>query len=201
MGAGLIRVREPSNMRLMTGPTERELIERCASGRDPDHAAFKQLYDRLAPEVLRLLARLLGDRAAAEDALQETFVRLHAAIGRLDPARPARPYVLRIARNVAIEALRRTRREHAPLDGDGPATRDDDALGRDETRDQVARALQVLSPDLRAALLLRHGHGLRLDEVASALGVTTRTVQNRLRAAAVLLARELERRGLGEVGP
>ncbi len=197
MATGLIRTRESGSMRVMAEPTDRELLERCRAGDDPAHAAFRALYERHAPEVLRLLVRLLGDRVAAEDGLQETFVRLHGALRRLDPARPVRPYALRIARNVAIEALRRSK-GHAPLEGEGPTTHDDDALLRGEARDLVTDALQALTPDLRSAIVLRHGHGLTLDEVGAALGVTSRTVRNRLRAAAVLLARELEARGVLE---
>lgn len=186
-------------MRVMAEPAERELLERCRSGRDPEHAAFRALYERHAPEVLRLLTRLLGERAAAEDGLQETFVRLHGAMRRVDPARPLRPYVLRIARNVAIEVLRRTKGAHAFVERDErdePSTVDEDVVVRGEARDLVDQALQALTPDLRAAVVLRHSHGMTLEEVAAAQGVTARTVRNRLRAAAVLLARELERRGL-----
>lgn len=192
-------------MSLMTQDpqSERELVERCRSGADPDHGAFRRLYERYAPEALRLLERLLGERQAAEDALQETFVRLHRGLGAVDLDRPLRPYVLRIARNAGIEALRRRERQKklaGPL-GDEELPAPDGGAAPAEAREAAAlieAALERLGPEHRAAVVLRYTHGLKLEEMGRALGCTERTARNRLRAAAVLLERELRRLGLGE---
>jgi RNA polymerase sigma-70 factor (ECF subfamily) len=176
------------------------ILRRIVAGDDPDHAGFRTLWERHAPEVLRFLRRMLNDDAAADDALQESFVRLHRALPGFDAARPLRPYLLAIARHAAISTLRRKQRAakigtlgEEPADAGPPADRA--ATARD-ARGRVQEALAALAPEHRAVVLLRLGHGLRLEEVARALDVTDRTVRNRLRAAAVLLERELRRRGL-----
>jgi RNA polymerase sigma-70 factor (ECF subfamily) len=161
---------------------------------------LQALYELHSVEVLRFLRRMLGDASEAEDAAQETFVRLHRALDRLDPDRPTRPYVLKIARNVAIAALRRRRRQKK-LNGlspeFSPATAD--TAERRETSALIHDALAALSPQHRSVVVLRHAHGLKLKDVAAALSCTPRTARNRLRAAAVLFERELNRRGvLGE---
>src|SRR4051812_8473228 len=79
--------------------TEDEALERCRRGEDGDHAGFRVLYERHRPEIERFLARLLGDRHQVEDALQDTFVRLHRALKGHERGRPLRPYVFAIARN------------------------------------------------------------------------------------------------------
>lgn len=175
---------------------ERELIARSREG-DPE--AFRALYERHAPEVLRFLARLLDDREAALDALQEAFVRAFGALPGFEPERPLRPWLLAIARNAALDGLRRRARRDARevwAGGPDPAPCAREGAERRETRALVQEALAALSQEHREVVLLRLAHGLRLEEVAAALEVTERTVRNRLRAAAVLLEGELRRRGL-----
>jgi RNA polymerase sigma-70 factor (ECF subfamily) len=176
--------------------SERDLVLRIQAG---EREAFRSLYEAHGPPLLRFLRRLLSE-AAAEDALQETFLRAHAARETLDPDRPLRPYLLRIARNVGIAALRREAvRKALPVDeveppqdeGSGPAS---DAL-RNETRVQVRAALEDLPPGLRSALLLRYEEGLTLRAVGEALGVGERTARVRLREASVQLARALRQQG------
>ena len=66
---------------------EREMIERCRAG---DLDAFRRIYDRYGQPLLRTAARLLGNPQEAEDAVQETFLKLYRAIGgvRSDDAIP-----------------------------------------------------------------------------------------------------------------
>lgn len=176
---------------------DQALVERCRLG-EPD--AFREVYQRLAPELYLFLRRLLGERAAAEDALQEAFVRLHGARERLDPARPLRPYLLRIARNVGIAALRR-RRKLVRLDdelarrqpGGADPTR---ACEQREEQALVREALEALDPEPRSALLLRHHHGLSVRELGEALGTSERTARTRLREAATHFERALRERGV-----
>lgn len=156
---------------------------------------LRLLYLEHGPAVLRLLTRLVGDAAAAEDALQETFLRVN--VDELDPARSPLPYLLRIARNLGIAALRR-RAVRAQLrvgpahTSEGPAA----AAQRGEARERIQQALASLAPGLRAALLLRHDQKLSMKDLATALGVSERTARTRLRDASVSLARALRERGV-----
>ncbi len=190
------------------GLTEREAVERCQRG-DPGNVAFRFLYDRFSPEVFGFLKRVLRDRESAEDAHQETFLRLHRGLANVDPGRPLRPYVFQVARNVAIDALRVRKKKPRPetIEGDEqlppePARALEDA-NAGECREVVADALQALGPEPRTLLVLRFVQGLSYDEIAQAEDVTPRTIGNRLRVAVQLLSRELVRRGAGtlEVRP
>jgi RNA polymerase sigma-70 factor (ECF subfamily) len=168
------------------------LVARVRGGASPE-AAFAALFERHADEVFSFLVRFLRDRALAEDALQESFYRVYRALDQFDTERPFRPWLHEVARNVALDALRardkfktaepsgetdRTVREREPLD----------EVARREGVAEVSDALLLLAPETRALLLQRHDLGLKLDELASSLGVTERTVRNRLKAAAAELA-------------
>ncbi|RMG16834.1 MAG: RNA polymerase sigma factor [Planctomycetota bacterium] len=178
--------------------TVEDCARRCRAG-DPE--AFGEVYDRLAGDVQRFVVSLrLGlDPAAVEDVVQESFLRLHDRLGALDLERPLRPYLLGVARNAALDALRRReareRREAARAPEDAhPAP--DERAARAEHHALVRAALAALRPELRAVLALRHVSGLALSEVALALGCSRPTARARLREAATALHHELRRRGL-----
>jgi len=182
----------------MTDLTEREAIERSQRG---DAAAFRSLYDRFAPEVFGFLKNVLRDRESAEDACQETFFRLHRSLASFDVTRPLRPYVLQVARNVAIDVIRVRRRKprHERIDAEDQHPADPVATplaaSASEAKDVVGEAFAALGPEPRALLALRFLHELSYEELAAIEDVTVRTIGNRLRAAVGLLSRELVRRG------
>ena len=100
---------------------------------------------------------------------------------------------------MAIETLRRheklSRLEPASGETPGADTVATD-VAQNERRDLVHEALATLPPEHRSVVVLRYTHGLKQREIAEALSCTERTARNRLRAAAVLLERELRRRGV-----
>jgi len=156
------------------------------------------LYAKLAPSVHRFLRDLLGDAALAADATQETFVRAFRRYDTLDDGRRATPWIFGIARNVSLEARRargRARRVIVEGDGEAPAsarsksrTPEAELLDREAVR-VVASALDRLSDDRRAALLLRLDHGLAYDEIAGLMGWTLAKVKVEIfRAREVLRA-------------
>ena len=122
---------------------------------------FERFYEEHRSEVLRLLRRRLGaDRA--EDAFQETFLRALRAYGRLDHGEHLRAWVLTIAQNVALDALRRTRPTSELVD-----TGTDDPSPAYE---ELAELTDGLGPKERAAVVLRYGYDLSYDQIAAALG-------------------------------
>ncbi|MCO5165306.1 MAG: sigma-70 family RNA polymerase sigma factor [Planctomycetes bacterium] len=161
---------------------------------DPGGPAFRTLYERHRGPVYGLLLRLLDDPALAEDALQETFFRVHEHLDRYDAGRPFRPWLLTIARNVALNALRARRKACAPPQ-DEPERAVSDRVARHTAAREDARAaraaLAALDDDDRALLVMRHGLGLKLDDLAAVYGCTERTVRNRLQAALDRLTRKL----------
>src|SRR5688500_12566550 len=93
-----------------------------ARARRGDAAAFRRLYDLQVTFVFRFLRRFLGDDAAAQDALQDTFIRVHRGLAGFDPAGAASlsTWILTIARRVALTAATRNARPSPLMSTVGP---------------------------------------------------------------------------------
>ena len=149
-----------------------------------DPADFDRLYRTSYPRLVGTLVGVLGDRAAAEDCVQDAFVRAYAAWPRWKPDAPAEAWLHRIALNVAVSYRRRmklrevgelVRRLGRPGDAPDPAEA--------PAREELVAALRQLPPKQAAAIVLRHYHGYSNREIAIALGVPERTIASRLMAA------------------
>jgi len=172
-----------------------ELLRRFAEG-DPE--AFEALFRQYQGEVFRWIVRIVRNRAAAEDLTVETFWRLHRAHARFDPARGKwGAWLRRIATNVALDHLRKVRGE-VPLLADPP-----DAPGahrepgeRAELRGQIFRAMESLSPRLRAVVLLALVEEEPYEEIAQALGISVGAVKVRVFRAVRILRKQLSEAGV-----
>lgn len=158
--------------------------------RDPD--ALGRAYDLTADLLASLAFGLLRDRAAAEDAVQEAWVRFVAgAEGFRGDGRALRAWLVRTTRNVCIDVLRRARfglvdhEAELPDVADGPPGPTAAEVGLEGLDPDLERALASLTVDQRVALLLRHVEGLDGNEIGAALG--------RNRAAVYALLRRAER--------
>ncbi len=166
------------------------LVARAAGG---DALAFRRIYERHAPRLFRFLCDLLRDQSAAEEALQETFVRAHTRLGTLRDPEKVRPWLYGIARLVVMEA-RRARHGESSLDDDdagiaepaSQATPEQALLGR-ETGRALGIALEGLKPERRAALLLQADHELPYDEIAEVMGWSLAKVKVEIHRARVQL--------------
>ncbi len=145
---------------------------------------FDRLYRNAYPRVFRTLVAILADPAEAEDCAQDAFVHAFKAWSRWRPDAPAEAWVHRIAVNSAISYRRRARlrsvgellrRLGRPANGADPA--------EVATQPDLLGALRAIPPKLAAAIVLRHYHGYNNREIAAALGVSERTIGNRLRQA------------------
>lgn len=170
-----------------------DLVLRARKG---EPGAFRELYRRHREPVLSFLARLTGDPPAAEDLLQETFLRVHQHLDRYEPRQAFPPWLFRIARNLALNALasrKKPGRETAEEAAQGAASSDRvPRLAAAQESERAARAaLDALSPETRALLLQRHGLGMKLEELASSWDVNERTIRTRLQAAVDQLTRAL----------
>lgn len=160
-------------------PRDLDLVRRVLAG---DTDAFEGLVAAHSRAVYGLAFRVTGNAAAAEDAVQETFLRAFRFLSTFDQRAELGTWLHRIAVNAAIDQGRRTRRERAarvdlPDEGDlslaevptaepGPERRTLDA----EIRRRTAAALADLSPSERAAFVLRHYEGRSIAEISSTLG-------------------------------
>src|SRR3954469_11367806 len=95
------------------GKTDEELL---AFYRGGERASFSSLVERYRRELFHFLVRFLGDRAAAEDIFQETFLQVHQSADQFDPQRRFRPWLFTIAANKARDLMRsQARRPTNPL--------------------------------------------------------------------------------------
>ncbi|MBL4849385.1 MAG: sigma-70 family RNA polymerase sigma factor [Planctomycetes bacterium] len=188
----------------MNHSTDADLVRRCLEQHPDPSPAFDLLYQRHAGALLMFLYGLhRHDEHAARDALQETFLRFWSTLPGLDPARELRPWLLRVARNVSLDALKRfasklerggVRLEEDLHAAQGPAPHDEAAAREDGAL--LRRAVLDLPSDQRAVFLLRHDQGLTFPEIAAALGCAERTAKYRMRAALDRLAVVAERLGV-----
>ncbi len=183
--------------------------EWIAAARQGDLEAFNRLVLAYQDTVYRVAYRILGDRAAAEDAAQETFLRAWQHIDRYR-GDSWRGWLLRIATNACYDHLRRRRRRPTiplqPQDDEGdeiesPAwLADTSPQGNPEAHAERAalhRALETclhgLKPDFRAALVLVDVEGFPYNEAAQALGIALGTLKSRLARARLQMQRCLRR--------
>jgi len=174
--------------------------------------AFNRIVERHQEAVFRLVARMVRDRALAEDLAQETFLKAYRALPSYDPRWKLQSWLLKIAHNATIDHLRRQRLDTTSLElppgeeGASPLDRIADPQARNaeqEARDRaIARDLQAaldgLDPAYRELLLLRFEEGLAYQEIAEVTGLPLGTVKVRLHRGRKRLAELLGARGWGQ---
>ena len=185
---------QPAPPRTRTlSPEERvelDLITRAVAG---DERAFAELVTRYQTAVYNLAYRMLGDRAEAEDAAQEVFLRMYRRLATYDADHRFSTWVLSIASHYCIDLLRRKKPWLVPLEniqnwmrarGRGPEAL---ALAR-EQQDTVRALLAKLPEHYRLVLLLRYWHDLGYEEIAQVVNLPVSTIKARLHRARNALA-------------
>lgn len=138
-----------------------------ARAQDGDREALDFLYVRYSPDVLRYIRSLVHDHHEAEDITQNVFVKLISVIGKYEPRKvPFAAWILRVARNVALDHLRG--RGMTPCEDVG-ATDDDHRQVSHERGRAIQEALEQLPKEQRDVLVLRHIVGLSPVEIAEIL--------------------------------
>lgn len=186
---------------------DQKLMQKAKRG---DHSAFAELVDKYRDKIYAYLYRMVGNREDALDLAQETFLRVFSNLRNFQVGQPFRPWLYRIATNLAIDHLRRRRPTialDAPLvdgeplrlelveQGPGPAEQHEQA----ELAAYLAQKVAELPPNYRSVILLRHGHDLSYQEIADILQVPVSTVKTRLfRAREALRLKLSEERRLWE---
>lgn len=180
--------------------TENDLIQQAATG---SQQAFATLVQRHQARVFQFIRRLYGCSDEAGDLTQETFIKAYQALPRWRPEARFHTWLLQIARNTTLDALRQRRRqpgetleEHAHLVDPGPSP-----LQQLESGRRLALLEQLLARlplEQREILLLREVEGLSYTELASTLGINAGTVKSRLARAreAMLISYHQANQGL-----
>jgi RNA polymerase sigma-70 factor (ECF subfamily) len=179
------------------------LLARMVRG---DESALTSLYDRLSSLAYGVALRVAGNPDAAEDAVQEAFLRVWRRADRFDAARGrARPWFLRLVRNVAIDQRRargvRNRAEAEKIvdvSEKVPSEQPDEVAARSERAGRLRAALEQLLPlEQRRAIEIAYFEGLSHSEIAERESLPLGTVKTRIRDGVLRLRAFLVREGHG----
>jgi RNA polymerase sigma-70 factor (ECF subfamily) len=157
-----------------------------AQARGGDQEAFRVLVERHSRSLYRLAYRMTGRQEDAEDVVQETFVRAYRQLGRFEARSNFGTWLYRIGFNCAIDYMRaRPHRESAEpqdrleyLAGQSRGAATDDLVYANEIGGRVQEALGALSPQERAAFLMRHYQGCSIEEICRALDLRSNAAKH-----------------------
>ncbi len=184
--------------------TDQEIVEAVLAG---EQHRFAELVGRYQGPIVNYVYRMLGNYDDAVDLSQDVFLKSYSALHSYRPQYPFTAWLFRIARNAAIDEIRRRRLTLVPLDA--PVETEEGTMGRevaadeagpeqvfldDEFRDHLEDAIAQLPEKYREPLVLRHAADMSYDEIAEALELPLGTVKTR-----IFRAREALRTGLGDV--
>jgi RNA polymerase sigma-70 factor (ECF subfamily) len=169
------------------------VVSRNGNARLSDEASFAGAYAAHRPRVVASALRVLKDAGRAEDVAQEVFERLWRDPRRFDPSRgELGPYLQLVARSRALDAWRSESAHTRAAErlgvisaADEPAEEEQPVAHaeRGSDRDLLIRAMRLLPPAQREAILLAYWGGMSSSEIASRTGVPHGTAKSRLRLA------------------
>ena len=185
---------------------EQEWLDRIGNG---DFSAFRLLMERYQAKLYDLAVQMLGNREDAEDAVQESFVKIYQALPRFRRQSGLNTWMYRIVVNTCTDLLRK-RKRRLPLDDSyslegqvsarfSPGHEDPEKNAEAEDFARLFRkAVAELSPRERAVVVLRHMEELPLQEIGRVLGLSTGTVKSLHFRAIRKLRMSLRRLGFEE---
>jgi RNA polymerase sigma-70 factor (ECF subfamily) len=156
--------------------------------------AFTQLVETYQRPVYNLCYRMLGDPEEAEDASQETFLRVYKNIKHYDADRPFSTWLLSIAAHLCIDQLRKRRMVVISMDTTPYLDPADGSPGPEaafylkEDQGRVQALLKTLNPHDRAAVIMYYWYDFSYDEIAKTLSLTPSAVKSRLHRARLTMA-------------
>jgi RNA polymerase sigma-70 factor (ECF subfamily) len=159
------------------------LIERLQAG---DNEALGELYDCYRSQVYRTALAITHDTAAAEDILQECFLKVHAYADRIDTSVPLAPWLYRVTVNLSYTWTVRRKKRRISLDAFidrlvSPARHSPEPTAeRTEIQEAVQRAIDALPFGQKVVIVLHYLNGLSLKEIAYILDCPVGTVKSRL---------------------
>jgi RNA polymerase sigma-70 factor (ECF subfamily) len=187
---------------------EERIARLVKAAKNGDTGAFEELVALFEQRVFRLCLHLTGNHNDAEDLAQETFLKAYAGLGGFREEAGFGTWLHRITVNLWTSELRRRKRGQpssldAPLETEegeeldrvvvDPLPGPDEILDQKETRRLLVQALDALSPEHRAILVLREIQGCQYEEIARILACPVNTVKSRLNRARMALRRSMTR--------
>jgi RNA polymerase sigma-70 factor (ECF subfamily) len=161
--------------------------------------ALKVLYEKYKGQVYRTALAITRDREAAEDILQDCFIKVYVHIDKLDGSLPLSPWLHRVAVNQSYNWAGKRRRWLKPLEEvidclvASPRSLPEFALERGELHHFIQKAIASLSFEHRVVIVLFYLNGFSLNEIAYVLDCPVGTIKSRLHYARRNLRRKLER--------
>lgn len=178
-----------------------ELVRRCRLG---DPTAWETIVTTYSRRIFNLAYRFTFNTEAAEDLTQEVFIRIYKSLDQYDPTQgDLSNWLMRIARNLIIDDYRR--RQRTPQDSTAEDIEEhifhlraversqQSEIERRELMEQIQKAIQKLSPDLRICVILRDIEELSYQEITELLQIPEGTVKSRINRGRIELAKILRR--------
>ncbi|NJD21745.1 MAG: RNA polymerase sigma factor [Melioribacter sp.] len=163
--------------------------------KEKDEQALKEFFYLMQPEIFRFLFRYTGDRALAEDLVQETFVKFWLSIDNLDVDKLCKAYLYRIARNLAINNINR----RPPFKYIGDEENFLSLLNNTQNEvnltffmDDFQKAINSLPERCKATFLFSRISGFDYSEIAEIMNVSLQTVKNQMNKALAVLRKRLK---------
>ena len=187
-------------------PTDADLVAQALAG---SQDAYRLLVERHSRSVLTLVARIVRNEGIAEELAQDAFVKAFGALRSFDPSYKFTNWLLRIAHNVAIDHLRRTKVLVVPLDDEETGRDMADVLADERApsafdravqgdfRQDLDAALATLRPEFRRLVVMRYLEDLSYEDISEVVGLPLGTVKSHLHRARAALGRLLAEAGWG----
>jgi RNA polymerase sigma-70 factor (ECF subfamily) len=181
----------------LPGVPDHELVAKALQG---NKKAFGEILERYHSTAYAVVRTVLGDRDDVEDVLQNVYIKIYRGLGGFRGDARLSTWVYQIARNEAVNAVRKRQLDVTPIDDlDLAATgRDadpDDAYGRTELGARMERALGEIDENYRMALELRYMGERSYEEIAETMGLPLGTIKTYIHRGKAELKRVLVRAG------
>jgi RNA polymerase sigma-70 factor (ECF subfamily) len=189
-----------------TDPAKLAFLQVLQRAKEGDRKAFEEIYLLYNRRIYNAVYGMLGDADDAQDVTQDVFIRLHDALPTLRADEAFSTYLYRIALNLCRDRARRKKRvrfqsidtpradsdgDVEPMDFPDQGKLPEEKLTNDELQVRVRQAVQTLSEDHKAVIVMHHFQGMEVNDIARILKVPTGTVKSRLARGRDQLHRKL----------
>ncbi len=173
-----------------------------ARARQGDQTAFSQLVTVYQKPVFNVCYRMLGNRADAEDAAQEAFIRAYLKLDTYNTDRKFSSWLFSIASHHCIDRLRKQRMKLVSWDDLPPwnwipakkSEQPEAVMVENENTRELHALLNTLPPDYRAAVVLKYWHEMSYDEIAASLDTTVSAIKSKLFRARKMMAQAAKKK-------
>jgi RNA polymerase sigma-70 factor (ECF subfamily) len=180
------------------------IVRECLEGRQ---GAWETLMRTYAKKVFNMAYQFCGSREEAEDLTQDIFLKLYGALRKYDFDRDFTAWLLTLAKNHLIDAYRKTKWEKAGRDdfdesglAAGASDNPEKGLDQEVSRKLVWEGLNLLSPEVRLAVILRDIQGKAYEEIAEMMSIPIGTLKSRINRGRLELARIVREKKEGAHG-